>query len=77
MTTKVEIQKRLTARNKQIKELKLEISALTVEKVDEIYHLETGSVVKIGKCEDYVYVCGYIDHGDIDKPKIEFVREDF
>ncbi len=68
MVTNKEYQKKLKAANAKIKELKDKVTG------PGIVSLKIGSVVMLPDCEEWAFKLGFIDHGKLDIPKLEFEK---
>ncbi len=68
MVTNKDLQKKLKTARADIKELKEKVVG------PGIVSLKIGSIVMLPNCDEWAFRLGYIDHGNLDLPKLEFER---
>ena len=60
---------------KKLKTARAEINGLKDKVVGPgVVSLKIGSIVTLPDCDEWAFRLGYIDHGNIDLPKLEFER---
>ncbi len=68
MVTNKELQKKLKDARVKIKELNTNATA------PGVVNLRVGSVVMLPNCDDWAFKLSWIDHRELDLPRLEFIK---